>query len=539
MTFQQNLYSFGRNDAERDRQASRSDAAAHRVWERTEFVSLDVIQAYFDIMRLREILDFGDENIVFHQEIAGDLARGVDDGITRSTDSKQARERLAAAMVDLNETEESHDIAVAKFRQLVGQDVGATKSPPSIAHLIPNTLDAALGAARRHNPTIKIAYADLDVARAEYRAAKAETKPELFFEVTGRTGEDINGFEDTQHDLRAQVVMRYEFRGGIHRSAVQEHLNWADEARQRVMTIERNVEKLVRDAWITRMKTQARVEDLRVQVAEGQQLREDYRREFGLGNRTLLDILDSQASLFQAQSALTTAIHADRYAQYRLLAATGQLLDTFDLEPLREAKANLREIEKVPPTPIAETEKRRNPRHFDKAMNMNEWSSTSGRRIAGRDTSPVILAAKPEPAAVETQIAAVTPAPAVTYSAPSNVTVTEPAPQVVIAEPVPAPVTMSKADTGSFVVATPVSVAADPVIPTTSAVPVVEVEVAEVSPVLSQPSVASDAEPLPVGVPVLSASAAEYSELSQRSGAVIYPSLNAVLVDNSLYLLDE
>ena len=595
VTFQQNLYSFGRHDAEQDRQASRVDAAAHRVWERTEFVSLDVIQAYFDIMRLREILDYGDQNVAFHQEISGDLTRGVDDGITRSTDSKQARERLAAALVDLNESEESHDIAEAKFLQLVGQEVGRTVSPPSVDHHIPTTLEGALGAARRHNPTIKIAYADLDVALAEYRAAKAETKPELLFEVTGRTGEDINGFEDTQHDLRAQVVFRYEFRGGIHHSATQEHLNWADEARQRLMTIERNVEKLVRDAWITRMKTKMRVEDLRAQVAEGVQLRDDYRREFGLGNRTLLDILDSQASLFQAQSALTTAEHADRYAQYRLLASTGQLLDIFDLEPLREAKATLREIEDVPPTPVAETQKRRNPRHFDKAMNMTEWSSTSGRRIAGRDTSPVILAAKPEPVEAKAEPAveiaeaapeAVTyaePAVEVAEAAPEAVTYAEPAVEVaeaapetvtyaepvvtyevepvqeaVIVEPTsvtiqpaiapePAPVVAVTAEPAVVIVAetkpvveeAAIAAPVEDTMPTTLAVPVVDVEVAEVAPVLSAPAVASDDEALPVGVPVMTASLTEYNELSQRSGAVVYPSLNAVLVDNSLYLLDE
>ena len=567
VTLQQNLYSFGRNNAERDRQASRTDAAAHRVWERTELVSLDVVQSYFDIMRLREIIDFADENVGFHQTKADEISRRASGGVQSEADAQQARERLSAALIDRDETEEAHDIAEAKFVQLVGQEIGSTMRPASVESIIPRSLQAALSAARKHNPTIKIAYADLDTARAEYRAAKSETKPELLFEVVGRAAEDIGGFEDTQNDIRAQVVFRHEFRGGIRKSAVQEHLNWTDEARQRLMRIERNVENIVREAWITRERTKARRADLENQVAEGKQVLESYQREFDVGSRTLLDILDSQASLFQAQSALSTAIHADLYAQYRLLASTGQLLSAFELDPRREAKAAMRDLEDVPPTPVAETEKRRNPKHYDKAINQAGWSATSGRRIAGIDTSPMILPNKaepvkavveatppkvevapvvePAPAKVEAKVAEPTPVKVeakvvepMPVKVEAKVEAPQPAPDVatpkasylastspVVAEPAPAP----KPATYEQVAA-----AVDNNMPTVASVPVVEVEVAEVA----TPVVQAD-DSFPVGVPVSTVAMAEYTELSQRSGAVKYPSLNAVLVDNHLYLLDN
>ena len=560
VTLQQNLYSFGRNNAERDRQASRTDAAAHRVWERTELVSLDVVQSYFDIMRLREILDFADANVAFHQTKADEISRRASGGIQSEADAQQARERLSAALIDRNETEEAHEIAQAKFVQLVGQDVGQTRSPANVGSLIPGSLSAALAEARKHNPTIKIAYADLDVARAEYRAAKAETKPELLFEVVGRAAEDIGGFEDTQNDIRAQVVFRHEFRGGIRHSAVQEHLNWTDEARQRLMRIERNVENIVREAWITRTRTSARRQDLENQVAEGRSVLDSYTREFDLGNRTLLDILDAQASLFQAQSSLSTAIHADLYAQYRLLASTGQLLNAFDLDPRREAKATMRDLEDVPPTPVAETERRRNPRHFDKAMNQTDWSSTSGRRIVGLDTSPVILpnkaapevsvaeAVKVEPVSVVEEAKAEVFAPVVetkaietAEAAVSDVAEVVTQPSYLSVEPVveaePAPVIEPSVDTYQQTAALNVQDS----MPTVASVPVVEVEVAPVEE--AAPSyLAAAAEPedsFPVGVPVSTVSKVEYAELSARSGAVKYPNLNAVLIDNHLYLLDN
>lgn len=378
---QKNLMSFGRNEAEQDRQASRVDSASHRVYERSEFVGLDVAQSYFDILRLRKILTFADKNVAFHQQMADDLTRGVNSGIVRETDSLQAQERLASSKISRSEVEESHDLAMAKFAQLVGYDVGEASVPPTFEAVAPRTLENALSIARSNNPTIKIAYADLDVARANYRAAKAETKPELSFEVSGRTGEHTDSFRDTNTDLRAQVVLKYEFRGGIKNSAVQEHLNWVDEQRQRVMTIERNVDNLVRNAWITRTKMQMRVKDLEQRVATGEKLRSDYQRERVLGNRSLLDILNAQEDLFQAQSSLVTAEFANQYANYRLLASTGQLLEAFGFEPPRESKANLRDYQGVPLTPAADTEKRKHPKHYFDTTTKN-WNEDGVRMFS-------------------------------------------------------------------------------------------------------------------------------------------------------------
>ena len=559
VVLQQNLYSFGRHDAEQDRQASRSDAAAHRVWERTEFVSLDVAQAYYDILRLREILDFSDQNVAFHQKISDDLSRGVTSGITRETDRVQAQERLSSSLISRNEVEESHDIAQAKFLQLVGQEIGTVITPPSMAAMTPNSLTAALAAARRNNPTIKIAYADLDVARAEYRAAKAEGKPELLFELDGRAGDHVGGFRDRSNDVRAQVVFRYEFRGGIRKSAVQEHINWVDEARQRVMGVERNVENLVRNAWITRTKTQARVNDLQERVTTGQKLRSDYEREFRIGNRSLLDILNSQEDLFQSQSALITAQQADKYAQYRLLAATGDLLSALGLEPRRESKANLRDVERVPLTPAADTEKRRNPHHFDKVMEMQGWTSSQDRRIASNVTPKLIA----QPVETVTAVASAIEDFEATDAAPS-----EPVADVIVTaavSPIVPSIDISEAEwTGSEFVPSmeqklpeielysEVENAAistvfysdpelddslEPVAKSTAAIENEMPQIIENSQISTLE--ASNAEQLPVGVPINMVELDEFLELSNGEGVVHYTSMNALLMNNELYLLSD
>ena len=415
VTLQQNLLSFGRNNAERDRQASRVDAAAFRVRERSELVTLDVVQAYLDIMRLREIIDFADQNVAFHENKVSEITRGVSGGVKSEADAQQARERLSAAKISRSESEEALDIAGSDFRRLVGQNIGEARIPQSILAKIPTNLAQALGEARKNNPTLSIANTDLDTARANYRAAKADLKPELLFELVGRAGDDIGGFQNTSNDARAQMRFRYEFRGGIKASAVQEQINRVDESRARIMTLERNVESLVREAWATRNRTSRRVNDLQNQVSEGTKLLDSYTREFDVSRRTLLDILDAEASLFQAQTSLSTAKYADIFAQYRLLAATGKLLNAFNVDAPREADTSLRALEKVEPTPFSDTEKRRYPKHFEDTLGKINYTSDPIARtieenkaidLAKVDVRPVIRKT-PSPEEAKAAIAAI------------------------------------------------------------------------------------------------------------------------------------
>jgi len=389
------------------------------------------------------------------------------------------------------------------------------------------------------------------------------------FEVGGRTSDNINGFRETAHDLRAQVVLRYEFRGGIRKSAVQEHLNWIDEQRQRVMTIERNVENLTREAWITKTRTQARVIDLQERANSGAKLISDYQREFGLGNRSLLDILNAQEDLFQSQSALITAQSSDKYANYRLLAATGQLLAAMGLEPRREAKAKLRDIENVPPTPAAETEKRYNPKHYKEAVDDVVWSNTLNRRIADSAASPVSVVSnndlnKVEKLWAKTDITTSQPAEKTKQSSEQAVikkVALEPSPASAPAQQVSRPtapdtsnvpqvaelpsVDISVAKKAGYFVepavkvepnvqyieAVPISPVKLETIPTEArSLPAVQAPVQEASNIASENS-------FPIGVPIVRVDRTEYEELKSRSGAIQYPKMKAILVDDLLYLL--
>jgi adhesin transport system outer membrane protein len=55
-------------------------------------------------------------------------------------------------------------------------------------------------------------------------------------------------------------------------------------------------------------------------------VREAYQQQFGIGQRTLLDLLDSENELFTANRRYTEVRYTEEFAMYRVIAAMGELL---------------------------------------------------------------------------------------------------------------------------------------------------------------------------------------------------------------------
>ncbi len=52
-----------------------------------------------------------------------------------------------------------------------------------------------------------------------------------------------------------------------------------------------------------------------------------YEKQYGIGQRTLLDLLNTENELFEARKEYLDAHYAEQYAKYRVMNATGVLID--------------------------------------------------------------------------------------------------------------------------------------------------------------------------------------------------------------------
>ena len=73
-----------------------------------------------------------------------------------------------------------------------------------------------------------------------------------------------------------------------------------------------------------------------------------YREQFTIGQRSLLDVLDAQNTRFNVQVQAETANFSARFAEYRLLAATGSLLSYLDVSAPKQSDAYARDLLDLP-----------------------------------------------------------------------------------------------------------------------------------------------------------------------------------------------
>lgn len=341
---EQVLIDFGRNRGELSRQAARTDGAAQRVEERSEFVALNVSRAYFDFILQQRIVAAAQDNLAFHERLVGDLREGVSRGSISLADQQQAEERLQAARARLTEALEEQENAAIRFHQIAGLQIGQPTMPTDISGRLPTDVDQAVNLARANNPRVLEALADLDARSAERYAAHANLFPRISAEGRYRGGDDIDGFRGHTEDYLARVVLRWTlFSNGINMAQLREATSRESEQRARLDQVGREAEADVRTAW-NRLESQTRlVPELEQQSRVSDDLLISYREQFNVGRRSLLDVLDAQNTRYNVQVQAETARLAQLYAQYRVLAASNLLIEALGVDLPSAAISNMRE----------------------------------------------------------------------------------------------------------------------------------------------------------------------------------------------------
>ena len=355
-TLQQLVFDGFATDAEVERQAARRDAASYRVLERSEFIGLDVVQSYLDVMRQAELLELARENIRVHEDYLRDVTQRAGAGRSSVADVQQTEERLRAAETTLVEIERAFEEARISYLRVVGLPAEDLTLPGSIEALVPVDRNEAITLSLDNNPTLRLARADLDTSYAEYNASVANFYPEVTIEGRAANGWDVNGERGIDTDVSALVVLRYNlYRGGIDSANREEQVRRIDETRQTYLRLQRDAEQEVRISFNEMDSARAREALLAQQEAVSGQVRDSYLQQFTIGQRTLLDLLDSENELFNTRLNLTTTRFARTFAEYRVLASMGVLLDSLGVAPPPSAVADARVNASVPETPGSET----------------------------------------------------------------------------------------------------------------------------------------------------------------------------------------
>ncbi len=304
----------------------------------SEEIALEAAQAYLDTVRYQQLVKFAEENYVFHREVYDKIAERTGGGVSQGVDLDQATARVALAESNLlTEMTNLHDVQ-ARFQRVVGDLPAENLQMPAIpAGMIPEMRSAALNLAYEKSPEINAAIENLRATQAELNRSNAPFMPQVDLRYRNEVEHDTDGLDGRYDEEAVELVLNYNlFRGGADSARKREFYNRYNAAMEERKQACLNVRQNTMIAFNDIQALEQQVVFLDRNRLSQDKTRRAYQDQFDIGQRTLLDLLDSQNEYFDTQRAYINAEAALRAAQTRTLANIGLLRAALDVDGLNE-----------------------------------------------------------------------------------------------------------------------------------------------------------------------------------------------------------
>lgn len=307
----------------------------------SEEVALETVRAYLDTVRYQKLVGLAKENYIQHRTIYEDIEERTQAGIARRVDLEQATARLALAEANLlTEATNLHDVT-ARFQRVIGELPAETLFDPEMPDaLIPITRGDTLERAYRLNPELNAAVENILASQAAREHKNAAMMPRFDLRLRKELEEFTDGIDVERDEEAIELVMNYNLYNGGSDSARQREFNkridMAHQLREKVCRDVRQ-QTVVAHNDINSLRQQESYLD-RNQTAIGK-ARTAYRKQFDVGQRSLLDLLDTENEYFEVRRTYVNTQHNLKLAQARTLASMGQLLSAFDVSGVEGAAA--------------------------------------------------------------------------------------------------------------------------------------------------------------------------------------------------------
>lgn len=316
------------------RQEARTNSRSLGVYSSAENTGLEAVDAYLNVLRRQKLVELAQTNLEAHKRTHDQIMLRAERGVGRAADMEQSLGRLALAEANLMAEESNLRDAETAYIRVVGVPPTSLTQPESPIGQIPASLDEAVAVGIDNHPTLRLANFDVDSAEAQHATAKAPFYPDLHFELGTRADHDIDGQRGMDKDITAMLRLRYNLYNGGRDTARREEtaflINQAAEIRNNT---HREVEESVRLSWNAWQTVKSQMPSREQHVQSSEKARDAYQQQFSLGQRTLLDLLDSENEVFRARTALTNTQYDEMYSLYRILNSMGMLLQSLNVEP--------------------------------------------------------------------------------------------------------------------------------------------------------------------------------------------------------------
>jgi len=313
-------------------------------------VFTEAVAAYMDVIRDRAIVELNNNQVrVLGTNLEATRDRFQIGDLTR-TDVAQSEARLSLGRSALATAQGRLASSEENYRRVIGRRPDALAPPPPLPPL-PATPDQAVQIALANNPDLIAVTRQVDAAGFDVRTARASRLPTVSGVASGDYANTLAGDvigprtgTATSVGVSSRIPL---YQGGLPAARIRAAQAIEGQTLEQRIAIERAVVATTRSAFATFQAAQNAIASNQVAVSANELALEGARAENGVGTRTILDVLNAEQELLNAQVQLVSARRDAYVAGFQLLNAMGQAeADDLGLDggPLYDPLGNYRAV---------------------------------------------------------------------------------------------------------------------------------------------------------------------------------------------------
>ena len=291
-------------------------------------VFTEAVAAYMDVIRDRAIVELNANNVrILGTNLEATRDRFEIGDLTR-TDVAQSEARLSLGRSNLATAQGRLATSEENYRRVIGKRPDALQPPPPLPPL-PATADEAVRIALANNPDLIAITRQADAAGYDVRTVRASRLPTVTGIASGdyvkSVGGEIEGVSPSGTATSVGVQGRIPlYQGGLPAARIRQAQAIEGQTLEQRIATERAVVANARSAFSVYKATLDSIASNQVAVSANELALEGARAENSVGTRTILDVLNAEQELLNAQVQLVSARRDAYVAGFQLLNVMGQ-----------------------------------------------------------------------------------------------------------------------------------------------------------------------------------------------------------------------
>ncbi len=308
------------------------DSMTSRVLDNATTLALDSVIAHVNLLRCRDILELARKNVSQHREILGATRTLVSSGADTVASVSQAEGRLSRALSTLAAAESGLRDAETAYRRITGRPLPLQLEEVTLPASMYVDAMAVLQDAQASNPKIAAYLADVRAAQGEKELAQSAFYPSFNLEAGPNYSDRGSKSRVYEYSFDVMGTVRWNiFNSGADLEATKAAGARVRQARLNLNNLAEDLNKEIHNSWSDYRSFIEQYRNYADAVRHNITTRNAYRAQFNVGQRSLLDVLDSESELFNSSTQAVTTQSNVVIAGYRLYALAGRLLPVLDI----------------------------------------------------------------------------------------------------------------------------------------------------------------------------------------------------------------